>query len=118
MSTNKENAVAKTNNAPAKVEMSQSERFTNMVMMEFAGNTGNKLELTTFQRKLIQNYFIKLDSTLKDAEKKRMAKKEENRDALSLVWDNVNMQKLAARITRAPNSYRRVIVNFSFIKLT
>eukprot|EP01037_Dinobryon_pediforme_P011465 gene11465-11558_t len=46
-------------------------------------------------KKLIQNYFIKLDAVLKEADRKRMAKKESNRDPISVTWDNLNMQKLA-----------------------
>ena len=78
----------------AKSQPSHSERFTNMVVKEFSSNAG-ELNLTNFQKKLCQNYFIKIDSTLKDAEKKRMAKSEQYRDALALTWENVNMQKLA-----------------------
>ena len=78
----------------ATVQPSHSERFTNMVVKEFTSNVG-QLQITDFQRKLCQNYFIKLDATLKDAEKKRLAKDEKYRDALSFSWENINMQKLA-----------------------
>lgn len=83
-------AIAKAN------EASPSERFTMAVIKEFPnGMNGQKIELTSFQRKLIQNYFIKLDGVLKESESKRMSKSEQYRDALSLTWSNVNMNKLA-----------------------
>ena len=79
------------------VQPSQSERFTNAVVKEFSSNNG-AVTITPFQKKLCQNYFIKIDQTLKDAEKKRLSKSEEYRDALSLTWDNVNMSKLAVDV--------------------
>lgn len=79
------------------VAPSQSERFTNAVVKEFSSNNG-AVTITPFQKKLCQNYFIKIDQTLKDAEKKRLSKSEEYRDALSLTWDNVNMSKLAVDV--------------------
>lgn len=79
------------------VAPSQSERFTNAVIKEFSSNNG-AVTITPFQKKLCQNYFIKIDQTLKDAEKKRLAKSEEYRDALSLSWENVNMAKLAVDV--------------------
>lgn len=97
--------MTKTSAAPAKVqsngvtkanEASPSERFTMAVVKEFPnGMNGQPIELTSFQRKLIQNYFIKLDSVLIEAETKRMSKSEQYRDALPLTWNNVNMRKLA-----------------------
>lgn len=80
-----------------KVAPSQSERFTNAVIKEFSSNNG-AVTLTDFQKKLCQNYFIKIDQTLKDAEKKRLAKSPEYRDELSLSWENVNMAKLAVDV--------------------
>jgi recombination protein RecT len=81
----------------AKVPVSQSERFTNAVIKEFSSNNG-AVTLTPFQKKLCQNYFIKVDQTLKDNEKKRMAKTEQYRDALAFTWENVNMSKLAVDV--------------------
>ncbi len=80
-----------------KVAPSQSERFTNAIVKEFSSNNG-AVNITPFQKKLCQNYFIKIDQTLKDAEKKRLAKSEEYRDALPLSWENVNMSKLAVDV--------------------
>lgn len=79
------------------VAPSQSERFTNAIVKEFSSNNG-AVTITPFQKKLCQNYFIKIDQTLKDAEKKRLAKSPEFRDALSLTWENVNMSKLAVDV--------------------
>lgn len=84
-------------NLTTKVAPSQSERFTAAVIKEFYSNNG-AVTLTDFQKKLCQNYFIKIDQTLKDAEKKRLAKSEEYRDALALTWENVNMAKLAVDV--------------------
>jgi len=85
---------------PAKTELaitqpSQSERFTNAVMKEFSSNNG-AVTLTPFQKKLCQNYFIKIDQTLKDNEKKRLAKQDP--DPLPFTWENVNMAKLAVDV--------------------
>jgi len=83
--------------AVAVVKLSQSERFTNAVTKEFSSNNG-AVTITSFQKKLCQNYFIKIDKTLKDAENKRLAKSEQYRDALPLTWENVNMAKLAVDV--------------------
>jgi recombination protein RecT len=80
----------------AKKELSQSERFTQMVMKQFTNQAG-ELELTNFQKKLCQNYFIKIDSTLKDLERKRLAKRS-NQEPLEFAWKNVNMEKLAVDV--------------------
>lgn len=77
-----------------KADTSYSERFTNAVIKEFSANNG-EIAITPFQKKLCQNYFIKIDMILKDQELRRMKKNEQYRDALSYTWDNVNLQKLA-----------------------
>lgn len=88
--------IAKTDeNAAAIIEMTPNQRFTGKVIQEFSTLSGNELELTNFQRKLMSNYFIKLDSVLKEAEMKRMKKGEQYRDAVSVEWKNVNIEKLA-----------------------
>lgn len=89
-------AVAKKeNNKVANVQASPSERFTNAVMKEFPNGGSGPLELTSFQRKLIQNYFIKIDGVLRESEVKRLAKSDQYRDPLEYSWQNVNMHKLA-----------------------
>lgn len=80
-----------------KVELSQSERFTQEVLKQFTNEAG-EVQLTNFQKKLIQNYFIKIDQTLKDLERKRMMKSEKLRDALAFTWANVNLAKLAVDV--------------------
>lgn len=83
--------------AVSKTELTQSARFTNAVMKQFS-NTSGEVKLTSFQKKLIQNYFIKIDAILETSEIKRMAKKEEYRDPLAYTWANINMQKLAMEV--------------------
>jgi len=87
----------KNTTAVGEVKQTQSERFTNAVMKEFSSNNG-EVKLTPFQKKLCQNYFIKIDQTLKDAEKKRLAKSPDYRDELAFTWENVNMSKLAVDV--------------------
>ena len=86
---------AKNGQEITKKEVSHSERFTNAVMKEFSANAGGQLNLSNFQKKLCQNYFIKIDMVLKDAETKRLAKKEQYRDPVPLTWENINLNKLA-----------------------
>jgi recombination protein RecT len=85
------------NNALANQEktLSPSEKFTQTVLKEFHNPGSEPLELTNFQRKLINNYFIKLDSVLIDSEVKRMSKSEQYRDPLPFSWGNVNLRKLS-----------------------
>ncbi len=76
---------------------SPSERFTQLVLREYAANAGG-LELSTFQRRLIQNYFIKMDQSLKEQEVKRLSVPENKRDLLAFTWNNVNMDRLATDV--------------------
>ncbi|OAB34154.1 recombinase RecT [Paenibacillus glacialis] len=80
--------------AVAKKEPTQSERFMTKVISEFGSNVG-EVALTNFQQRLAQNYFIALDSVLKTTEEKRLKKAEKYRDAVPVTWANVNMDKLA-----------------------
>jgi len=80
-----------------KADASYSERFSNMVIQEFAGNVG-KAELTAFQKRLIQNYFISTDMALKTAEERRLKKQEAYRDPTPVNWPNVNMESLALNV--------------------
>ncbi|WP_153465060.1 recombinational DNA repair protein (RecE pathway) [Sediminibacillus terrae] len=81
-------------NAVAKKEKSQSERFMEKVVKEYGSGVG-EVALTDFQKRLAQNYFVALDSVLKATEERRMRKSEKYRDALPVTWANVNMSKLA-----------------------
>lgn len=77
--------------------MTPGERFTNAVMKNFSQENG-ELQITNFQKRLCQSYFIKIDQMLKAAELKRMAKSEQYREALVYSWENVNMNKLAVDV--------------------
>ncbi len=65
--------------------LSNSEAFTNKVLKEFGGNVAGEIQVTDYQRQLIQGYFIAIDRSLKMAEQKRVSKNESNSDH---KWDN------------------------------
>lgn len=76
-----------------------SERFTSKVMMEFGSSVG-AIQVTDYQRQLIQGYFVAIDRALKAAEEERLRKNENNRDhkydnPLPITWENVNLNDLA-----------------------
>ncbi len=76
-----------------------SERFTSKVMMEFGSSVG-AIQVTDYQRQLIQGYFVAIDRALKAAEEERLRKNENNRDhkydnPLPVTWENVNLNDLA-----------------------
>ena len=75
-------------------EISPAEKFQQMVASELQ-SVNKGVEMTPSQKRLATNYFVKLDMTLKDAEVKRLATREEYRAALSFEWKNVNLQRLA-----------------------
>jgi recombination protein RecT len=75
-------------------ESSLSVRFMNKVMTEFTSGVG-EVALTKFQKRLAQNYFIAVNSTLQKAELKRLKKEEKYRDPIPVTWANVNMEGLA-----------------------
>lgn len=79
---------------PATVQKSHGERFTEMVVAQLTGLAPGA-QISEFQKRLAQNYFIKLDNTLKDLEKKRMGKTEQYREAIPYTWQYVNTQKFA-----------------------
>lgn len=86
---------------PAKAgngEPSMSGRFTEMVIREFTGAVANPPPLTGFQKRLIQNYFISTDLSLKMAEEKRLKKSKNYQDPVAITWANVNMQTLALNV--------------------
>jgi recombination protein RecT len=84
----------------ANKELTMSERFMNKVMAEFTSGVG-EVALTSFQKRLAQNYFIALDASLKLAEEKRVKKSEKYRDALPITWANVNLEGLARSVVSA-----------------
>jgi len=76
-----------------------SERFTAKVMKEFGGSVGDP-QVTEFQKRLIQGYFISIDRALKMAEEERERKNKANGNHeydnnLPVVWANVNLNDLA-----------------------
>lgn len=73
------------------------ERFTAAVMKNFSQENG-EVQITNFQKRLCQSYFIKIDQMLKAAELKRMAKAEKYREPLAYTWENVNMNRLAVDV--------------------
>jgi recombination protein RecT len=79
------------------VNKTGSERFTDMVIREFQGSSG-QLAVTAFQKRLMQNYFISLDQTLKMAEEKRLKKTGKWQDPVPITWANINMDSLAVHV--------------------
>ena len=80
--------------------LAMSERFTNTVLKEFGSNIAGALQVTDYQRQLIQGYFIGIDRALKMAEEARIRKNENNRDHkydnnLPVTWANTNLNDLA-----------------------
>ncbi len=85
---------AKKEETPNAQPASPSKRFESLVIREFETNSG-EIEVTKHMRRLIQSYFIKLDSILRENETKRLQKPEQYRDALAFGWENINMAKVA-----------------------
>lgn len=97
MSTTNSTAVTEQKNTALQqttATVTPSERFTMAVMKNFSQENG-EVQITPFQKRLCQSYFIKIDQMLKASELKRMAKGEQFRDPLAYIWENVNMNKLA-----------------------
>ena len=86
--------------APADVKPNNAEKFTAKVMREFGSSVG-AIQVTDYQRRLIQGYFIAIDRALKNAEDERVRKNEKNKDHekydnnLPVTWGNVNANDLA-----------------------
>lgn len=74
--------------------VSPSQRFAERVAREFAG-VGAGLQMTDQQKKLAQNYYIKIDMILKATELRRLSQKEDYRDPVPVIWQNVNLEQLA-----------------------
>jgi len=83
--------------APA---MNHSEKFTNSVLRQFGSTAAGGIQVTDYQRQLIQGYFIAIDRALNAAEESRIRKNEGNSDSyynvdLPVKWENVNVADLA-----------------------
>lgn len=81
-------------------QLAHSERFTTMVLNEFGSSVAGALQVTDYQRTLIQGYFIVIDRALKAAEEERVRKNENNKDHkydndLPVTWNTVNLNDLA-----------------------
>ncbi len=70
-----------------------SERFTNQIMSQFQAEAGSPVQFTAYERALAQHLFLKVDSCLKEFEKKRRESGKDNQ--APFTWQNVNMRKLA-----------------------
>ena len=80
--------------------LAMSERFTNTVLKEFGSNVAGAIQVTDYQRQLIQGYFIGIDRGLKLAEEARIRKNQSNTDhkwdnPLPVTWGNTNLNDLA-----------------------
>lgn len=105
MSDNKNNNLTPTPPAapPAPtdaVQENMSERFTKKVLAEFGSSVSGAIEVTAFQRRLIQGYFIMIDRALKAAEEERIRKNKNNNNheydnPLPVTWQYVNLTDLA-----------------------
>lgn len=68
---------------------SPSKRFTNLVINEFKNLPGS-LQLTPYQKELIQHMFIKIQTYLDDPKTKKKSP--------PVTWDNINLPKLAINV--------------------
>lgn len=66
-------------------QLSNSEKFTNKVLREFGGSVSGMVEVTNYQRSLIQGYFVQIDRALKGFEDRRIRTNANNKDH---KWDN------------------------------
>lgn len=87
--------VAKIATQAVQQQKTPGERFSEMVIREFAG-TGGKIAVTAMQQRLMNNYFISLDQVLQLAEEKRIKKNERN--SPPITWPNINMPQLAQHV--------------------
>ncbi|SKA11250.1 recombinase RecT [Megasphaera cerevisiae] len=94
--------MAKNEVAKATRELTLSERFTQKVLSEF-GNTAGEIRVSSYQRALVQNYFIAIDRMLRTAEDDRTRKNANNKDhkydnELAYIWKNINLNELSLDI--------------------
>lgn len=80
-------------------KLSQSERFTAMVMAQY-GKTGSAYTFTEREKQLIRNYFISIDQMLSKTEAERLRKNAANRNhdydnALPYSWNTIDLPQLA-----------------------
>lgn len=80
-----------------KQDTTPSGRFMDLVVKEYQASSG-QLEMTPEQKRRVQNYFLKLDLVLSEAESKRLSKPESNRDPLEFSWKNINLEQYASNV--------------------
>lgn len=102
MAESKTAMTAAQNNAPAekKEQLTVSEKFTNAVLREFGTSVAGALQVTDYQRTLIQGYFIVIDRALKAAEEERLRRRAANKNHdydnnTPINWNTVNLNDLA-----------------------
>ena len=81
-------------------QLTKSEEFMTYVIKEFGKQVAGVNEVSEYQKKLIQGYFIGIDKALKMAEENRVRKNESNTDhkwdnKLPMTWGSVDLQQLA-----------------------
>lgn len=75
-------------------ELQVSERFVQKVAQQFEAEVGQELDFNNYERTLAQHLFLHTDRQLKEYEKKRQ-KNPKKQNQAPIVWNNVNMNKLA-----------------------
>jgi len=88
------------NEVVKKEELTPSVRFTNAVTAYFQTAVG-KPNLTNFQERLVQNYFIATDFALNAAEAKRLKVLEKYRHEETVTWNNINLDQLKLDVVSA-----------------
>jgi len=82
----------------APMEPDASARFTAAVISRY-GNAVGEVNLSDYEKQLVQRYFIKFDAALKTYERDRLAKNSyswtKEKNELPAVWKNVDLDQLA-----------------------
>ena len=73
-----ENKTSLTETTGTSQKLTVSEKFANKIIAEFGGNISGVAQVTDYQRRLIQGYFIGIDRALKQAEERRVIKNNSN----------------------------------------
>lgn len=75
-------------------DMTPEQKFTALVQKKMKAKLGNDLELSEYQLRLMQNYYIEADRAITAAEEARLRKKK-NQDKVAVTWQNINMERMA-----------------------
>lgn len=76
---------------------SPSGRFTQLVLKEYQTATGIN-EFSPAESRRVQNYFLKMDTQLAEAETKRLSTPEDKRTVLEFKWGNINLDQFAQNV--------------------